>query len=150
MKIENNGNLVLGPFDESTPGLMIVLMNCQTKLRINPLTAVKSVAILETGHPVEGLVTLTAVPLGLGSNLGEGMDVCKCVSPLRHEGTLNSHRVASSLVRLVEGGKRWEVPDHLQGVFPQNWGRTEPKRTVTSLVLKAVANDRRTTSPLPR
>ncbi|GFU17853.1 hypothetical protein TNCV_2222421 [Trichonephila clavipes] len=42
MKIGNNGNLVLGPFDESTPCLMIVLMNCQTKLRINHLTAVKS------------------------------------------------------------------------------------------------------------
>ncbi|GFT38065.1 hypothetical protein TNCV_4103041 [Trichonephila clavipes] len=41
MKIGNNGKLVLGPFDESTPGLMIVLMNCQTKLRINHLTAVK-------------------------------------------------------------------------------------------------------------
>ncbi|GFV18890.1 adhesion G protein-coupled receptor B2 [Trichonephila clavipes] len=47
MKIGNNGNLVLGPFDESTPCLMIVLMNCQTKLRINHLTAVKSVVILE-------------------------------------------------------------------------------------------------------
>ncbi|GFV09089.1 alpha-2 adrenergic receptor [Trichonephila clavipes] len=48
MKIGNNGNLVLGPFDESTSCLMIVLMNCQTKLRINHLTAVKSVAILES------------------------------------------------------------------------------------------------------
>ncbi|GFV57793.1 hypothetical protein TNCV_3071721 [Trichonephila clavipes] len=48
MKIGNNGNLVLGQFDESTPCLMIVLMNCQTKLRINPLTAVKSVTILES------------------------------------------------------------------------------------------------------
>ncbi|GFW87711.1 uncharacterized protein TNCV_4486761 [Trichonephila clavipes] len=48
MKIGNNGNLVLGLFDESTPRLMIVLMNCQTKLRINHLTAVKSVAILES------------------------------------------------------------------------------------------------------
>ncbi|GFY18389.1 alpha-2 adrenergic receptor [Trichonephila clavipes] len=47
MKIGNNGNLVLGPFDESTPFLIIVLMNCQTKLRINHLTAVKSVAILK-------------------------------------------------------------------------------------------------------
>ncbi|GFY32432.1 putative DD41D transposase [Trichonephila clavipes] len=47
MKIGNNRNLVLGPFDESTPGLMIALMNCQTKLRINNLAAVKSVAILE-------------------------------------------------------------------------------------------------------
>ncbi|GFW27702.1 alpha-2 adrenergic receptor [Trichonephila clavipes] len=48
MKIGNNGNLFLGPFDESMPCLMIVLMNCQTKLRINHLTAVKSVAILES------------------------------------------------------------------------------------------------------
>ncbi|GFU50985.1 alpha-2 adrenergic receptor [Trichonephila clavipes] len=48
MKIWNNGNLVLGPFNESTPCLMIVLMNCQTKLRINHLIAVKSVAILES------------------------------------------------------------------------------------------------------
>ncbi|GFS89901.1 transposable element Tc1 transposase [Trichonephila clavipes] len=47
MKIGNNGNLVLGPLNESTPCLMIVLMNCQTKLRINHLTAVKSVAVLE-------------------------------------------------------------------------------------------------------
>ncbi|GFT85600.1 hypothetical protein TNCV_4253211 [Trichonephila clavipes] len=47
MKIGNNGNLVLGPFDESTLCLMIVLMNCLIKLRINHLTAVKSVAILE-------------------------------------------------------------------------------------------------------
>ncbi|GFU80126.1 hypothetical protein TNCV_580061 [Trichonephila clavipes] len=41
MKIGNNGNLVLGPFDESTPCLMIVLMNCQINLRINHLTGVK-------------------------------------------------------------------------------------------------------------
>ncbi|GFY27008.1 alpha-2 adrenergic receptor [Trichonephila clavipes] len=48
MKIGNNGNLLLGPFDESTPCLMIGLKNCQTKLRINCLTAVKSFAILES------------------------------------------------------------------------------------------------------
>ncbi|GFV83261.1 PR domain zinc finger protein 5 [Trichonephila clavipes] len=53
MKIGNNGNLVLGPFDESTPCLMIVLMNCLTKLRINHLTAVKSVTILESNSAPE-------------------------------------------------------------------------------------------------
>ncbi|GFY22636.1 uncharacterized protein TNCV_2178971 [Trichonephila clavipes] len=42
MKFGNNGNLVLSPFDQSTPCLMMVLMNYQTKLRINHLTAVKS------------------------------------------------------------------------------------------------------------
>ncbi|GFY13120.1 alpha-2 adrenergic receptor [Trichonephila clavipes] len=61
MKIENNGNLVLGPFDESTPCLMIVLMNCETKLRINHLTAVKSVAILENGSELNGRVGLACV-----------------------------------------------------------------------------------------
>ncbi|GFV33348.1 hypothetical protein TNCV_1498681 [Trichonephila clavipes] len=42
------------------------------------------------------------MPLGLGSNSGKGMDVSKCMS-LRQGGTLNSRRVASPLVRLVEG-----------------------------------------------
>ncbi|GFW99634.1 alpha-2 adrenergic receptor [Trichonephila clavipes] len=60
MKIGNNGNLVLGPFDESTPCLMIVLMNCQTKLRINHLTAVKSVAILEKR---ERLIEWSQIPM---------------------------------------------------------------------------------------
>ncbi|GFU95790.1 hypothetical protein TNCV_4903821 [Trichonephila clavipes] len=56
MKIGNNGNLDLGPFDESTPCLMIVLMNRQTKLRINHLTAVKSVAILEKMEHMEEVI----------------------------------------------------------------------------------------------
>ncbi|GFS48564.1 hypothetical protein TNCV_309901 [Trichonephila clavipes] len=55
MKIRNNSNLVLGPFDESTPCLMIVLMNCQTKLRINHLTAVKLVAILGRNRDYTGM-----------------------------------------------------------------------------------------------
>ncbi|GFX60594.1 hypothetical protein TNCV_3061671 [Trichonephila clavipes] len=58
MKIGNNGNLVLCPFDESTPCLMIVLMNSQTKLRINHLTAFKSVAILEMPNAVQLTVKL--------------------------------------------------------------------------------------------
>ncbi|GFY20111.1 uncharacterized protein TNCV_2148041 [Trichonephila clavipes] len=63
-------------------------------------------------------------------------------------GTLNSRRAASPLVRLMEGEERWETPDHLQGVLPQNWGGTEPKRTC--MVLKATNNDRHTSSSLPR
>ncbi|GFX50640.1 espin-like protein [Trichonephila clavipes] len=50
---------------------------------------------------------LTAVQLGLGSNPGKGMDDCKCIVPSRHEGTLNSRRAASPLMRLVEGEERW-------------------------------------------
>ncbi|GFW43588.1 uncharacterized protein TNCV_4769401 [Trichonephila clavipes] len=50
---------------------------------------------------------LTAVPLGLGLNPGEDMDVCKCIVPSRHGGTLNSRRAASPLVGLVEGIERW-------------------------------------------
>ncbi|GFT84736.1 uncharacterized protein TNCV_2767421 [Trichonephila clavipes] len=72
------------------------------------------------------------------------MDVCKCIVPSGHGGPLNSHRAASPLVKLVEGEERSEVLDHLQGVLPQNWGGIEPNRIVTCMVLKAMANDRRT------
>ncbi|GFV08428.1 hypothetical protein TNCV_328621 [Trichonephila clavipes] len=34
--------------------------------------------------------------------------------------TLNSHRAASTLVRLVEGEESWEALDHPQGTH--NWG----------------------------
>ncbi|GFX21789.1 uncharacterized protein TNCV_2310681 [Trichonephila clavipes] len=80
---------------------------------------------------------------GLGSNLGEDMDVCKFIVPLWHGGTLNIRRAASPLVRLLEREERWEPSDHLQGVLPLNWGGNEPNRTVTCMVLKATANDRR-------
>ncbi|GFY30231.1 cullin-4A [Trichonephila clavipes] len=83
------------------------------------------------------------VPLGLGSNPGEDMDVCKCIMPSRHRGTLNSRRAASPFVRLVEGEERWEAPEHPQGVLPQNWGETELNRSVSCMVLKATTNDRR-------
>ncbi|GFY25406.1 uncharacterized protein TNCV_2485261 [Trichonephila clavipes] len=56
-------------------------------------------------------------------------------------GTLNSRRASSPLIRLVEGVERWMVPDHSQGVLPQNWGRTGQNRTVIYMVLKAKAND---------
>ncbi|GFU22550.1 uncharacterized protein TNCV_1304421 [Trichonephila clavipes] len=68
---------------------------------------------------------------GLVSNPGEDMDVCKCIVPSRHGGTLKSRRAASPLVRLMEWEERWEVPDHPQDVLPQNWGETELNRFVT-------------------
>ncbi|GFW04326.1 uncharacterized protein TNCV_876991 [Trichonephila clavipes] len=70
---------------------------------------------------------LTAVPLGLGSNHGEDMDVCKYIVPSRHDCSFNKRRAASLLVRLVEGEERWEVPDHPQGVLPQIWSEAELK-----------------------
>ncbi|GFW31188.1 uncharacterized protein TNCV_2577701 [Trichonephila clavipes] len=77
------------------------------------------------------LATLTAMPMGLGSNPGEDMDVCKCIV------TLNSHRATSPLVWWVERTERWKAPVFL----PHNWGGTEQNRTVTCRVLKAAAND---------
>ncbi|GFV43643.1 uncharacterized protein TNCV_2679441 [Trichonephila clavipes] len=94
------------------------------------------------GYKPRWLATLTVVPLGLGSNPGEDMDICKCLVPSRHGGTLNSRRAASPLVRLVEGEERWEAPDTPQGVL-LNWGETELNRSVTCMVLKVTANDRR-------
>ncbi|GFX70194.1 uncharacterized protein TNCV_4616321 [Trichonephila clavipes] len=61
------------------------------------------------------------------------MDACKCVVYSRHGGTLNNLRATSPLVRLVEGGQRWEAPDHPQGVLPLNWGETELTRSVTCM-----------------
>ncbi|GFW76595.1 uncharacterized protein TNCV_2682121 [Trichonephila clavipes] len=55
-------------------------------------------------------------------------------------GTLNSHRAASRILRLMK--ERWEAPNHPQGVLPQNWGGTEQNRTFTCMVLKAEDNDR--------
>ncbi|GFX04677.1 uncharacterized protein TNCV_1912221 [Trichonephila clavipes] len=78
------------------------------------------------------------------------MDVCKCIVHLRHVGSLNNSRqVANPLVWLVEWEKRWEAPDHPQGVL-QNWGGTEQNHTVTCMVLKAKANDRRKNPALHR
>ncbi|GFU40381.1 uncharacterized protein TNCV_4255591 [Trichonephila clavipes] len=66
------------------------------------------------------------------------MDVCKCIVPLRQGSALNS-----PLVRLVELEEKWKAPDHPQVVIPQKWAGTEVKRSVTCMVLKATANDRR-------
>ncbi|GFU14897.1 uncharacterized protein TNCV_3386831 [Trichonephila clavipes] len=57
--------------------------------------------------------------------------------------SMDSCRATSPLVRLVEGEERWEVSDHPQSVFPLNWGGIEPNSSVTCMVLKATANDRR-------
>ncbi|GFU87347.1 uncharacterized protein TNCV_2716331 [Trichonephila clavipes] len=66
------------------------------------------------------------MPLGLGLNPGENMYFCKRLVNLLHGATLNSCRVASPLVRLVEGNER-EAPDHPYGVLPQNWGGKRAK-----------------------
>ncbi|GFT42551.1 transposable element Tcb2 transposase [Trichonephila clavipes] len=60
----------------------------------------------------------------IGSNPGEGMDVCKCILISRLGGALNSRRATSLLVRLVEGQERWDIPDP-QNVLSQNWDGTE-------------------------
>ncbi|GFT57108.1 hypothetical protein TNCV_1691561 [Trichonephila clavipes] len=48
------------------------------------------------------------------------------------------------------GGRGREVPDSPQRVLPQNWSETEKNRTVTCMVLKAKANDRRKNLTLNR
>ncbi|GFX00826.1 hypothetical protein TNCV_4577931 [Trichonephila clavipes] len=60
-----------------------------------------------------------------------------------HGGTLNSRRTASALVRLVEGEEKWEAPDPPLGVLHQNCDETELNRSVTCMMHKAMANDRR-------
>ncbi|GFS90781.1 hypothetical protein TNCV_1003711 [Trichonephila clavipes] len=91
-------------------------------------------------HPVQWLATLTAVPLGLGSNPGEDMDVCKCIVPSRHGGTLNSRRAISLLVRLVEekeSGIRTQAQDStrvivVSGAERNNVGHTSKRGDYSS------------------
>ncbi|GFW13609.1 hypothetical protein TNCV_1210751 [Trichonephila clavipes] len=44
-------------------------------------------------------------------------------------------KAASPLVRLLEGEKRREAPDHLQDVLPQNWGGIKLNLTVPCIRL---------------
>ncbi|GFX48769.1 uncharacterized protein TNCV_3479531 [Trichonephila clavipes] len=93
--------------------------------------------VYPAAHTVQWLVTLAAVPLGLGLNPAGGNDVCKCIMPPRHDGTLNSRRDASPLVRLVEGEERSGSPRlHIQCVLPQNWNRIEQNRTASCSKLR--------------
>ncbi|GFW96635.1 uncharacterized protein TNCV_2846921 [Trichonephila clavipes] len=78
------------------------------------------------------------------------MDVCKCIVPLRHGSTLNSRQALSPLMWFVEGEEKWKAPDHPQGFLPLNWGGTEQSHTVTCMVIKAKANDRRKNSAISR
>ncbi|GFX77127.1 hypothetical protein TNCV_1073271 [Trichonephila clavipes] len=68
------------------------------------------------------------------------------IVPSRHGGTLSSHRAPSPLVRLVARDERWEAPDPSPGCSLSKLGWN---RFVTCMLLKATANDRRTSSPLP-
>ncbi|GFS53312.1 uncharacterized protein TNCV_3845131 [Trichonephila clavipes] len=73
----------------------------------------------------------------------EDMDVCKCIVPSRHGATLISRRAANPLVRLVAWDGKWRPLTLPQGVIPPNQAENELIRSVTCMVLKATANDRR-------
>ncbi|GFT19359.1 hypothetical protein TNCV_2532971 [Trichonephila clavipes] len=97
-------------------------------------TRERSVNICSRFLPLDEKLYLAPSASGLGSNPGEGMNVCKCI-------VLNSRRKASPLVWLVEEEEMWETSDNSQsGVLPLNWGGTKPNRTVTCMMLKATAN----------
>ncbi|GFV83845.1 uncharacterized protein TNCV_387531 [Trichonephila clavipes] len=63
--------------------------------------------------------------------------------PIADAASHRCRRAASPLVKLVEAEERWEDPDNPQGVLPENWVETELNHSVTCMVLKATANDRR-------
>ncbi|GFU65366.1 cytochrome P450 3A11 [Trichonephila clavipes] len=74
---------------------------------------------------------------GLGSNPGEEMDVCKCIVPSQH--AIEPQVPSGGWWK----GKRGERLLTTPGILPQNWGGNEPNHTITCMVLKATANDRR-------
>ncbi|GFX25704.1 hypothetical protein TNCV_1205811 [Trichonephila clavipes] len=56
-----------------------------------------------TGTPAHAPQSPWSRILGMGLNSGEDVDVCKCIVPLRHGGTLNSRQAASRIVRWGKG-----------------------------------------------
>ncbi|GFW65369.1 hypothetical protein TNCV_396351 [Trichonephila clavipes] len=64
----------------------------------------------------EGLIPPQTIELaigpGLGSNPGEGSDICKCIVHFRHVVALNTRRATNPLERLMEEEERWEAPDN--------------------------------------
>ncbi|GFV89995.1 hypothetical protein TNCV_4643361 [Trichonephila clavipes] len=80
--------------------------------------------------PVQWLVTLIAVPLGLDLKPRESMEVCKCMVLSLHGGTLNSHRAANPPMRLVKSPlpklewNRTKLLSHLNGT--QSYGNQQP------------------------
>ncbi|GFV77207.1 uncharacterized protein TNCV_444371 [Trichonephila clavipes] len=111
------------------------------EIAVNPRDIPKTAFVTKSDTCI-GISDADCGAVGTGFDPEGDMDVCKCIVPLRHGGTLNSRRAAGLLVWLVEGEERWESSDHPQSVLPLNWGGTEPNRTVTYMVLKATANDR--------
>ncbi|GFU58245.1 hypothetical protein TNCV_2886331 [Trichonephila clavipes] len=81
----------------STPCLMIVLMNCQTKLRINPLTAVKSVAILERPQEV---LRRTWASFQLPCGRVDVRKICRVCNSSRFRGSLEREVPAHTDVHL--------------------------------------------------
>ncbi|GFW49067.1 kin of IRRE-like protein 1 [Trichonephila clavipes] len=128
MEIENNGNLVLGPFDESTPCLMMFLMNCQTKLRINHLTAVKSVAILEKA-PYPPIIEDTTIQIVQGDPFTARANEPKRLHCLARKGNppatlkwfLNDIEITTNVnqtnVRDLEKRKTWQAVSALDMTF---------------------------------
>ncbi|PRD35410.1 UNVERIFIED_CONTAM: hypothetical protein NCL1_11677 [Trichonephila clavipes] len=64
------------------------------------------------------------------------MDVCKCIVPARHGGTLNSRQTASPLVMLVEREERFLIT-------PREIEMEPSKIVLLCMVLKVKANNKR-------
>ncbi|GFT86995.1 hypothetical protein TNCV_1257851 [Trichonephila clavipes] len=77
---------------------------------------------------------------GLRSSPGKGLNVCKCVVPLRHESTLKHRQAASPLVRFMEEKRVGRLLTTPYGIFPRKRGFTEPNHVVTGMLLKATYN----------
>ncbi|GFT79574.1 hypothetical protein TNCV_3177351 [Trichonephila clavipes] len=70
------------------------------------------------------------------------MDVCKCIVPSRHGGTLNCRRAASPLERLVEGKERWLQITNKKVTLH---GYSDASEAAYACVVYAVQRDRKTT-----
>ncbi|GFX27635.1 hypothetical protein TNCV_107331 [Trichonephila clavipes] len=74
------------------------------------------------------------------------MDVCICIVPSWHGGTLNSVELPVLSRGWWQGMRGGRLLALSQGVLPQNSGLTVLNHTVICMVLKASSNDRRVSS----
>ncbi|GFU20245.1 uncharacterized protein TNCV_4933271 [Trichonephila clavipes] len=123
---------------------------CQHRCRPRHLAMVQNDEVPRVAEQCDVNIRSLTQPSGNDSQVVKSLhsNACKCIMPLRHGITINSYRAANPLVRLLEGKERWEAPGHLKGFLPLNWGVAEQNPTVTCMVLKAKANDRRKNLPL--
>ncbi|GFX79239.1 hypothetical protein TNCV_695511 [Trichonephila clavipes] len=120
---------------------MTSIEQCNSRRSMTPDTLTENcttVSVVQLGSNMSYCLTLLVT-----YNTHRPSVTMHCKGPMRHDGTVNSLRIADPFVRSVEREETLEASDHVHGAILENFDGTEPTRSVTYMVLKATANGRR-------